>query len=60
MNETNNLLHTIKEVCHVYQQEQVNTRLSEGWVLLAVATGQEQTGPHDYTPTFRYTVGRVK
>jgi hypothetical protein len=51
-------LHKVEEVRHVYEP-QLNELLEQGWIILAVGTGQEQTGPHDYTPVFRYSVGRI-
>lgn len=54
------LLHQIQEVTNTMNKDQVNRLLSEGWVLLAVAPGQSQTGPHDYTPEFGYCLGRPR
>lgn len=48
----------VKEVRHCYDADDVNDLLKKGWVILSVAKGQEQTGQHDYTPTFKYSLGR--
>jgi hypothetical protein len=55
--ETKNL-QNIREVQSVYNQDQANALLASGWELLGVASGQEQTGPNDYTPIFRYCLGK--
>lgn len=51
-------LNNICEVQAVYNQDRVNELLACGWKLLAVAPGQEQIGPNDYSPIFRYCLGR--
>ncbi len=53
-----NSLQNICEVQSVYNQEQVNVLLTSSWILLGVVSGQEQTGPNDYTPIFRYCLGK--
>lgn len=58
MSENSNTLHQVKEVRHVYETE-VNGLLGQGWIILAVASGQEQTGPHDYAPVFKYSMGLI-
>lgn len=59
MNDNQNNLHTIKEVRHVYNSDDVNELLAKGWILLAVGEGKEQTGQHNITPVFRYSVGHL-
>lgn len=58
MSQDTSPLHKVKEVRHVFEP-QLNPLLEQGWILLAVGTGQEQTGPQDYSPFFRYSVGRI-
>lgn len=55
-----NILHTVKEVCHVTQAEQVNKLMNNGWHLIAVGDGVERTGEHEFSPYFRYSMGRVR
>lgn len=54
-----NVLHTVKEVRRLSHEEDVNRLLDQGWVLLSVREGKEQTGQHDITPYVRFSVGRV-
>lgn len=54
-----NFLHTVKEVRRLSHEEDVNKLLDQGWVLLSVREGKEQTGQHDITPYVRFSVGRV-
>lgn len=59
MNNNSEILQKVKEVTQTYDKDEVNKQLKNGWVILAVATGQEQTGSNDYTPTFKYSLGRI-
>jgi hypothetical protein len=55
-----NVIHQVIEVRQV-DQEKCNELLGTGkWVLLGVADGQSQHGPHDIMPYFQYSVGRYK
>jgi hypothetical protein len=60
VNINNPQLQNVEKVEVVYNKETVNRFLSEGWVILAIGTGQEQTGQHDYTPMFAYCLGKLK
>lgn len=53
------VLSNVKEVKAIFSEDKANELLDKGWVLLSVAKGQEQTGPNDYTPVFKYSLGRV-
>jgi hypothetical protein len=53
-----NLLHQVKEIEITYSEKSVNDLLSDGWILLSVASGQEQTGSNDYTPVFKFCLGK--
>lgn len=53
-----NILHLVKEVRHVYEPE-VNTLLKQGWIILAVASGHENTDSNDNLPVFKYSLGLV-
>ena len=55
-----NLLHQIEEVETVYSKKDANQYLKQGWKLLSVGSGQEQTGSNDYQPFFGYCLGKVK
>ena len=57
--KSSELIFYVKKVQHVYRESQVNNLLKEGWILLSVASGQEQTGPNDYSPTFKYCLGKT-
>ncbi|PPK76034.1 hypothetical protein B0F87_104124 [Methylobacter tundripaludum] len=57
---SDNLLHHVEEIETVYTKNDVNRFLKQGWVLLSVGSGQEQTGQHDYTPSFAYCLGKIK
>jgi len=50
----------VTKVNTVYSKETVNELIAEGWVLLAVASGQEQIKPNDYIPMFGYCLGKLK
>lgn len=58
--KASDLFHLVAEVKKVNSKDEANRLLSGGWVLLAVASGQEQVGPNDYIPTFGYCLGRLK
>lgn len=58
MNENPNILHLVKEVRHVYEPE-VNALLSQGWIILAVASGHEHIDSEDNLPVFKYSLGKV-
>lgn len=51
-------INQVKEIETTYSQDEANQLLESGWILLAVASGQEQTGANDYTPLFKYCLGR--
>ncbi len=53
------ILAGVKEVKAVFSENQANELLDRGWILLSVAKGQEQTGPNDYMPAFKYSLGRI-
>ena len=53
------VLHQVKELKITHRKEEANDLLSVGWVLLSVASGQEQTGAHDYIPVFKFCLGKV-
>lgn len=53
-----NLLHGIEEVKVTNDENESNRLLERGWVLLSVASGQEQAGEHDYNPFFSFCLGR--
>lgn len=55
-----NLIHKVSAVRSTFHEEEVNTLLKEGWVLLSVGTGQEQVGQHDFLPSFRYCLGLIE
>lgn len=58
--DADNILHTVKEVRHVTDEKQVNTLLTAGWLLLGMREGVERTGEHEFSPYFRYSMGRVR
>jgi hypothetical protein len=58
--KTSDLLHLVTKVNTVYSKETVNELIAEGWVLLAIASGQEQIKPNDYIPMFGYCLGKLK
>jgi len=53
------MLHQVTELKVTYNKEEANDLLSTGWILLGVASGQEQTGANDYTPVFKFCLGKV-
>ena len=53
-----NILHGIEEVKVTNDENESNRLLEHGWILLSVASGQEQTGAHDHTPFFAFCLGR--
>jgi hypothetical protein len=55
----NKLLRHVTKVEVAYRKDTANLLLEQGWVLLAVGEGQEQTGPYDYTPSFAYCLGKI-
>jgi hypothetical protein len=59
MSENKNVLHEVKVVKQAYEKE-ANELLEQGWILLSVESGQEQRGPHDYSPVFKYCLGKIK
>lgn len=61
MNEQiGNVKPDIIEVEVVYNKDAANRLIHEGWVLLSVGPGQEQTGAHDYMPLFGFCLGKPK
>lgn len=60
MNINNHQFQNIEEVEVVYNKDAANRFLEKGWVILAIGSGQQQTGSHDYTPMFAYCLGKLK
>lgn len=58
--KTSDILVNVSEIFTTYKSDLVNQYLMDGWVLLSIATGQEQTGAHDISPSFAYTLGKLK
>ena len=52
-------LMSTEEVRTVYSQQDANRLLDQGWTLLAVGKGQEQTGEHDIMPIFGFCLGFI-
>jgi hypothetical protein len=59
-NINNAHLQNVEKVEVAYSKEEANELIKKGWLLLAVGAGQEQTGQHDYMPTFAYCLGKVR
>jgi hypothetical protein len=58
--QTKDVFVNVSELHTTHSTETANRYLGDGWVLLSIATGQSQTGPHDYTPEFAYCLGKLK
>lgn len=56
MNESTEYL-KIKEIRETTRGFEADKLLKEGWVLLSMAKGQEQTGPNNIVPIFKYSLG---
>lgn len=57
--KTQDVLVNVTEVHTTPSADKVNEHLKNGWVLLSIATGQTQTGQHDFTPEFAYCLGKI-
>jgi len=57
--KTQDVFVNVSEVHTTPSADTANRLLKEGWVLLSVATGQTQTGQHDFTPEFAYCLGKI-
>lgn len=60
ININNPQLQNVEKVEVAYNKDAANSFLEKGWVILAIGSGQEQTGQHDYTPMFAYCLGKLK
>ena len=58
--KTQDVLLHVTEVHTTPSTDKVNEYLKKGWVLLSIATGQTQTGQHDFTPEFAYCLGKIE
>lgn len=54
------LLHDITQIETVNEEDEANDLLKNGWVLLSVGKGQNQSQEEHFSPYFVYCLGKLK
>lgn len=57
---SSNRLQDVEEIKVVRDESESNELLDQGWILLSVGNGQEQTYTHSFYPTFAYCLGKIR
>ena len=57
--KSENLLNQISELKVTNKEAEANDLLSQGWILLSVGKGQEQTNTHTFYPYLKFCLGKI-